>query len=238
MPQARAVRVSELRFRWRRDLPEVLYIPELTVARGERIFIRGPSGSGKSTLLSLLAGVSLPCRVSRARRDKVLDTGATLEDEALRRLEHLDMGEEALIHRPVTELSVGQQQRVATARALIGAPEIVIADEPTSALDSDMRQAFLGLLLGVERVRIESRNSFANTLSGTDLVVGARSGAINLLLYSVFRIGDATNNISWKSYRHFAKNPLVAWTIPISLGDSHKGFRVLGTNQDYFRHYP
>jgi len=95
----------------------------------------------------------------------------------------------------------------------------------------------VALLLGVERVRVESRNSFANTISGTDLVVGARSGAINLLLYSVFRIGDATNNISWKSYRHFAKNPLVAWTIPLSLGDSHKGFRVLGTNEDYFRYY-
>ncbi len=196
MPQSPAIQISELRFRWRSNLPEVLYIPELAVARGERIFIRGPSGSGKSTLLSLLAGVSLPsagevrvlgkplstfsgpqrdhfrsdhigfvfqlfnlipylsvlenvtlpCRFSRARRDKVLKTGATLEDEALRLLEHLDMGDEALIHRPVTELSVGQQQRVATARALIGAPEIIIADEPTSALDSDMRQAFLRLL--------------------------------------------------------------------------------------------
>lgn len=95
----------------------------------------------------------------------------------------------------------------------------------------------VALLLGVERMRVESRNSFANTISGTDLVVGARSGAINLLLYSVFRIGDATNNISWRSYRHFAEHPLVAWTIPISLGDSHKGFRVMGTNGDYFRHY-
>ena len=95
----------------------------------------------------------------------------------------------------------------------------------------------VALLLGVERLRTESRNSFANTISGTDLVVGARSGAINLLLYSVFRIGDATNNISWKSYRKFAKHPQVKWTIPLSLGDSHRGFRVLGTNDDYFRHY-
>jgi putative ABC transport system permease protein len=95
----------------------------------------------------------------------------------------------------------------------------------------------VSLLLGVERLRMESRNSFANTISGTDLVVGARSGAINLLLYSVFRIGDATNNISWKSYKNFAEHSLVKWTIPISLGDSHKGYRVLGTNQDYFRHY-
>jgi putative ABC transport system permease protein len=95
----------------------------------------------------------------------------------------------------------------------------------------------VSLLLGVERLRVESRNSFAHTISGTDLVVGARSGAINLLLYSVFRIGDATNNISWKSYKKFAEHALVKWTIPISLGDSHKGYRVMGTNQDYFRHY-
>ncbi len=93
------------------------------------------------------------------------------------------------------------------------------------------------LLLGVERLRTESRASFANTISGTDLVVGARSGAINLLLYAVFRIGDATNNITWKSYRHFAEHPLVDWTIPLALGDSHQGYRVLGTNNDYFRHY-
>ena len=93
------------------------------------------------------------------------------------------------------------------------------------------------LLLGVERLRSESRASFANTVSGTDLVVGARSGSINLLLYAIFRLGDATNNISWKSYRHFAEHPLVDWTIPLSLGDSHQGYRVLGTNNDYFRHY-
>ncbi|PVV23177.1 MAG: peptide ABC transporter permease [gamma proteobacterium symbiont of Ctena orbiculata] len=95
----------------------------------------------------------------------------------------------------------------------------------------------VALLLGVERLRVESRNSFANTISGTDLVVGARSGAINLLLYSVFRIGDATNNISWKSYKKFSEHSLVKWTIPISLGDSHRGYRVMGTNRDYFRFY-
>ena len=95
----------------------------------------------------------------------------------------------------------------------------------------------VALLLGVERLRVESRNSFANTISGTDLVVGARSGSINLLLYSVFRIGDATNNISWKSYQQFADHKQVKWTIPISLGDSHLGYRVMGTNADYFRFY-
>ena len=93
------------------------------------------------------------------------------------------------------------------------------------------------LLIGVEKVRTEAKASFANTISGTDLIVGARSGAIPLLLYSVFRIGNATNNISWQSYREIAARPEIAWTIPLSLGDSHRGFRVLGTNGDYFEHY-
>lgn len=95
----------------------------------------------------------------------------------------------------------------------------------------------VALLLGVERLRTESRASFANTISGTDLVVGARSGSIQLLLYSVFRIGNATNNISWESYQDIAGHPKVAWSIPISLGDSHRGFRVMGTTPDYFKHY-
>ncbi|WP_438462881.1 ABC transporter permease [Marinomonas sp. PE14-40] len=93
------------------------------------------------------------------------------------------------------------------------------------------------LLLGVEQVRTQAKNSFANTISSTDLIVGARSGQINLLLYSVFRIGNATNNIDWKTYQEFKDHKSVKWTVPFSLGDSHQGFRVLGTNQDYFKHY-
>src|SRR5690554_3152642 len=92
------------------------------------------------------------------------------------------------------------------------------------------------LLLGVEKVRHEVRAQFLNTVSGTDLVVGARSGSINLLLYTVFRIGDATNNISWNSYQEFANHPQVSWSIPLSLGDSHRGYRVLGTSNAYFEH--
>lgn len=93
------------------------------------------------------------------------------------------------------------------------------------------------LLIGVERLRADMRESFANTLSGTDLVVGARSGSVQLLLYSVFRIGNPTNNVSWESYQDIRSHKLVAWTVPLSLGDSHRGFRVLGTTPDYFRHY-
>jgi putative ABC transport system permease protein len=93
------------------------------------------------------------------------------------------------------------------------------------------------LLLGVEKVRMGARQSFADTISGTDLVVGARSGAIQLLLYSVFRIGNATNNVTWNSYQDIAKRPEVDWMVPLSLGDSHRGFRVLGTTAEYFTRY-
>ena len=93
------------------------------------------------------------------------------------------------------------------------------------------------LLLGVEKVRTGARQSFADTISGTDLIVGARSGSLNLLLYSVFRIGNATNNITWESLSDIANSPEIAWVVPLSLGDSHRGFRVLGTTADYFKHY-
>ena len=95
----------------------------------------------------------------------------------------------------------------------------------------------VALLTGVEQVRVQAKANFASTISGADLIVGARGGPSNLLLYSVFRIGDATNNIRWESYRAIADQPEVAWTIPLSLGDAHRGFRVLGTNADYFAHY-
>ncbi|AJD49754.1 lipoprotein release ABC transporter permease [Isoalcanivorax pacificus W11-5] len=95
----------------------------------------------------------------------------------------------------------------------------------------------VALLLGVERLRVEARHSFANTLSGVDLIVGARSGPINLLLYSVFRMGDPTSNVSWASVEKLRTHPQVDWIVPLSLGDSHKGFPVLGTSAAYFEHY-
>jgi putative ABC transport system ATP-binding protein len=96
--------------------------------------------------LSMIENVALPCRFSRRRRSRALARGGNLETEATRLLDHLDLGDPALRARSVTELSVGQQQRVAAARALMGAPEILIADEPTSALDADRREAFIQLL--------------------------------------------------------------------------------------------
>jgi putative ABC transport system ATP-binding protein len=188
------LQIRELEFGWAPAHP-LLRIDELTVKRGERVFVHGSSGSGKSTLLNLLAGVMapqrgrlrvlghdlpalapavrdafradhcgiifqmfnlipylsmtenvmLPCRFSVRRRAHVETRGGATA-EAHRLLQHLDLAGHALRERAVTRLSVGQQQRVAAARALIGAPELVLADEPTSALDSDRREAFLRLL--------------------------------------------------------------------------------------------
>jgi len=96
--------------------------------------------------LSLVENITLPCRFSRLRHEKVMQDKNTLTDEAVRLLSHLGLERPELLSRPVTELSMGQQQRVAAARALIGSPDILIADEPTSSLDADSRKSFLELL--------------------------------------------------------------------------------------------
>jgi putative ABC transport system permease protein len=93
------------------------------------------------------------------------------------------------------------------------------------------------MLLGVERLRQQIRDSFEQSVSGADLIVGARGSPLQLMLYSVFRIGEATHNMEWSSVETLAANPAVAWAIPISLGDSHHGYPVLGTTPDYFRHF-
>ena len=95
----------------------------------------------------------------------------------------------------------------------------------------------VALLMGVERIRQESQRSFASTISGTDLIVGARSGPVHLLLSSVFRIGSPTNTISWDSYEAIAGLPATAWAVPISLGDSHNSFPVVGTSVEHFEHF-
>jgi putative ABC transport system ATP-binding protein len=187
-----AIQIEGLRFAWKGGAP-VLDVPSFTLARGERLFLRGASGSGKSTLLGVIAGVlhadtgrvsilgedlsalsgaardrmradhlgvifqmfnlvpylsvignvTLPLKFSARRRQAV---AGPPDDEARRLLGRLGLTDAGLLERRVSDLSVGQQQRVAAARAVIGGPEIVIADEPTSALDSDARDRFITLL--------------------------------------------------------------------------------------------
>jgi putative ABC transport system permease protein len=93
------------------------------------------------------------------------------------------------------------------------------------------------LLVGVDRLRDAAQAGFSGTLSRTDLIVGARGGDLPLLLSSVFHIGNASNNISWDTYQHFARHSAVAWTIPISMGDSYHGYRVVATNDNFYAHY-
>ena len=93
------------------------------------------------------------------------------------------------------------------------------------------------LLLGIERLRQDVRQNFVQSVAGTDLIVGARTGPVQLLLYSVFRIGNATNNIGWQSVEMLRELAAVDWVVPISLGDSHRGYRVIGTTRAYFDHY-
>lgn len=186
------IAIEDLRFAWPGQ-PELLHIERLTLAPGERVFIKGPSGSGKSTLLGLLAGIHRArgglevlgqdlSRLSNRARDRfradhlgyifqqfnllpflsVLENvtsalifsrhkrvrlQAPAREEAERLLAELQLPP-SLWHQQVHRLSIGQQQRVAAARALIGRPELVIADEPTSALDTDNRAAFIELLFG------------------------------------------------------------------------------------------
>jgi putative ABC transport system ATP-binding protein len=97
--------------------------------------------------LSMMQNVLLPCRFSAKRAKKATETHGSPAGAASHLLESMGLGA-SLLGRKATDLSVGQQQRVAAARALIGAPEFIIADEPTSSLDADTRQAFLGLLRG------------------------------------------------------------------------------------------
>lgn len=190
------VQLDNVRFGWSAEAKSVLSIPEFSIERGQRVFLRGPSGSGKTTLLSLIAAVlspqsgnividgtaldtlrggqrdqfrvdriglvfqqfnllpflsvndniKLPCQFSKIRRSRASQEGLVLDDEVNRLLVAMQLSPSDVKDRPVSSLSVGQQQRVAVARALIGRPPLIIADEPTSALDSDTRQAFLDLL--------------------------------------------------------------------------------------------
>ncbi len=189
--------IDQLRYGWPGAGQNVLDIPSLEIADGERVFLYGASGSGKSTLLAAIAGVVeidpgalrvagtdlgalrgsardrfradhlgivfqlfnlvpylsaldnvlLPCRFSRTRRERAAAGPGGIPGAAQRLLEHLGLGDRSILKARADELSVGQQQRVAAARALMGSPGLVLADEPTSALDADLKDDFIDLVL-------------------------------------------------------------------------------------------
>lgn len=93
------------------------------------------------------------------------------------------------------------------------------------------------LVLGVQRLAKSAEESFQSAASGIDLIVGARGSQSQLLLNTIFGIGNPTNNISWQSYQRFRDKRDVAWTLPIALGDSYRGFRVIGSDKAFFKHF-
>jgi len=113
----------------------------------------------------------------------------------------------------------------------------LLARKMTAILTIISIAAAVFLFVAVENLRQGARTSFERTISDTDVIVGARSSPINLVLFSVFQIGDPTNNVTWETYEEVSDRKDVAWAVPISLGDSHRGFRVVGTTPNYFKHY-
>jgi putative ABC transport system permease protein len=107
----------------------------------------------------------------------------------------------------------------------------------TTALTVASIALSVALLVGIENTRSGMRDSFAGTISRTDLIVGGRGGTIQLLLYSVFGLGSPVGNISYQSYQRLREHPAVAWTVPYSLGDSHRGYRVIGTTDAFYERY-
>ena len=93
------------------------------------------------------------------------------------------------------------------------------------------------LLLGLERLRVDVRETFVQSVSGTDLIVGPRTGPLQLLLYAVFRMGSPTQSVRWSSVRAISALDAVAWAVPLSVGDSYHGFSVVGTTAGYFEHF-
>jgi len=107
----------------------------------------------------------------------------------------------------------------------------------TSAITVISIALSVALLVGVSHLRRSARDSFTGVISQTDLIVGPRGGSVQLLMYAVFHMGAPTANIDYDRYQEIARHPAVAWTIPLSLGDSHRGFRVVGTSGAFFQHY-
>ncbi len=93
------------------------------------------------------------------------------------------------------------------------------------------------LLVGIETVRAGVRDSFAGTIRGVDLIVGARGGTLQVLLSTVFGIGNASGSVQLRTMERWQQHPAVKWVVPYSLGDSHRGFRVVGTSTQFYERY-
>jgi putative ABC transport system permease protein len=113
----------------------------------------------------------------------------------------------------------------------------LVSRKSTSLLTLISIAVSVALLISVERLKQGAEEGFTGAISQTDLIVGGRTGPLNLLMYTVFNLGSASNQVGMESYEKYKAHPAVEWTIPISLGDGHRGFRVVATNQNFYTHY-
>lgn len=93
------------------------------------------------------------------------------------------------------------------------------------------------LLVGIEHVRAGVRESFAGTIRGVDLIVGARGGTLQVLLSTVFGIGSPNGAVKLETFERWKTHPAVKWAVPFALGDSHRGYRVVGTTEEFYTRY-
>jgi putative ABC transport system permease protein len=106
---------------------------------------------------------------------------------------------------------------------------------PTSLVTISL-MASMVLLLSIERIQQGAEEGFNQSISGVDVIIGPRSSSLELVLYTVFHLGRPTNNITTKTIDDIKLRNDIDWIVPIALGDSHKGFRVIATQSNYFEH--
>ena len=106
---------------------------------------------------------------------------------------------------------------------------------PTSLVTISL-MASMVLLLSIERIQQGTEEGFNQSISGVDAIIGPRSSSLELVLYTVFHLGRPTNNITTKTVNDIKQRSDISWLVPIALGDSHRGFRVVATQSNYFEH--
>ena len=106
---------------------------------------------------------------------------------------------------------------------------------PTSLVTISL-MASMVLLLSIERIQQGAEEGFNQSISGVDAIIGPRSSSLELVLYTVFHLGRPTNNITTKTINDVKQRSDISWLVPIALGDSHRGYRVIATEPNYFQH--
>ncbi|MCC5816058.1 MAG: ATP-binding cassette domain-containing protein [Leptospira sp.] len=217
-----AIQIRDLRVSYT-GTEDILNIKEWTIPSRTKHFLYGASGSGKSTLLSVVSGILSPSSGEVFIGGTQLNKLKSSERDRFR---GENIGYIFQQFNLIPYLSVWDN---------INLPMVWNKDRKKRLRYPSAKEEIR--YLAIQLIQTGLKSSFTGTISKTDLIVGARSGSTQLLLYSVFHIGNPTQNISYSVFKKYESHPSVSWMIPISLGDSHKGYRVVGTDERFFQHY-